>query len=226
MGLGRRYRCTPLNQVRSHWWTPLPPWNESSDLSSMPRAKGTRHCRPLQPCAWHSLWIRVGSRVGKKPRRTRFKRIKRSSKACGDGPSVLPIPSVGTDGSSAVIECVINVCHRPRLNTKAKINIITHLAICASNDWNRVYRIVVGNFVTASQTQRKWYAKIYREGVEGDYKLGAVRVFVRWGFSMLIFFVSLREYYYSNSDGGSARGGENASLRTAGYSSPVQRSDE
>lgn len=95
----------------------------------------------------------------------RFKRIKRSSKACaGDESSVPPTPSAGADGSSAV-ECVINVkncplCRRPRLNAKAEINIITHLAICASNNWNQVDKIVAGNFVTASQAQRKWYTKI------------------------------------------------------------------
>ena len=39
-------------------------------------------------------------------------------------------------------------------------------------------RIVVGNFVTASQAQRKWYTKVISMVSSGDYKLGAVCFFV------------------------------------------------
>jgi len=58
-------------------------------------------------------------------------------------------------------ERVINVknCplyHRPRLNSKAEVDIVTHLVVCARQDWNnKVDRIVVGNFVMASQAQSK-----------------------------------------------------------------------
>ncbi|KAF5378946.1 hypothetical protein D9757_008734 [Collybiopsis confluens] len=76
------------------------------------------------------------------------------------------------------LERVINVqtcplCHRPRLNSKAEVDIVTHLAICASQDWNKVDRIMVGNFVTASQAQRKWYTRIIGKMSSGNYKLGA-----------------------------------------------------
>ncbi|KAI0706958.1 phosphatidylserine decarboxylase-domain-containing protein [Earliella scabrosa] len=75
-------------------------------------------------------------------------------------------------------ERVINVkncplCHRPRLNSKAEVDIVTHLAVCASQDWARVDRIVVGNYVTASQAQRKWYTKVISKVSAGNYKLGA-----------------------------------------------------
>jgi phosphatidylserine decarboxylase len=75
-------------------------------------------------------------------------------------------------------ERVINVkhcplCHRPRLNSKAEVDIMTHLAICASHDWAKVDRIVVGNFVTPSQAQRKWYTKVITKVSSGNYKLGA-----------------------------------------------------
>ncbi|KAJ3761334.1 phosphatidylserine decarboxylase-domain-containing protein [Lentinula raphanica] len=78
----------------------------------------------------------------------------------------------------ALVERVINVqtcplCHRPRLNSKAEVDIVTHLAICASQDWNKVDRIMVGNFVTASQAQRKWYTRIIGKMSSGNYKLGA-----------------------------------------------------
>ena len=76
-------------------------------------------------------------------------------------------------------ERVINVkscplCHRPRMNAKAEVDIVTHLAVCASQDWARVDRIVVGNFVTASQAQRKWYTKVISKVSSGGYRLGAV----------------------------------------------------
>ena len=81
--------------------------------------------------------------------------------------------------SDETFERIINVkscplCHRPRINKRAEVDIITHLAVCASQDWGRVDRIVVNNFVTASQAQRKWYTKVISKVSSGNYKLGAV----------------------------------------------------
>lgn len=110
-----------------------------------------------------------------KAKKLRFQGVRRITKAkkenTGDSSS-----SVSDDS----IERVINVkncplCHRSRLNDKAEMDIITHLAICASQDWNKIDRIMVGNFVTASQAQRKWYTKVIGKLSAGDYKLGAVR---------------------------------------------------
>ncbi|QRV90019.1 phosphatidylserine decarboxylase family protein [Ceratobasidium sp. AG-Ba] len=84
-----------------------------------------------------------------------------------------------SSGSGASdVERVINIktcplCHRPRLKGKAEADIVTHLAVCASGDWARVDRIVVGNFVTASQAQRKWYTKMLGKVTAGEYQLGA-----------------------------------------------------
>ncbi|KAJ3850458.1 phosphatidylserine decarboxylase-domain-containing protein [Lentinula lateritia] len=99
-----------------------------------------------------------------------------SSSTSGTAP---PTPSAATNPNlDSAVERVINVqtcplCHRPRLNAKAEVDIVTHLAICASQDWNKVDRIVVGNFVTASQAQRKWYTRIIGKMSSGNYKLGA-----------------------------------------------------
>ncbi|KAF8591150.1 hypothetical protein K439DRAFT_1327876 [Ramaria rubella] len=76
------------------------------------------------------------------------------------------------------VERVINIkncplCRRPRLKSKAEADIVTHIALCASRDWGRVDRIVVGNFVTASQAQRKWYTKVITKVSSGAYQLGA-----------------------------------------------------
>jgi phosphatidylserine decarboxylase len=95
-------------------------------------------------------------------------------------------------GSEEARERVINIrncplCHRPRLSSKAEVDIVTHIALCASQDWGRMDKIVVGNFVTASQAQRKWYTKILGKLSSGDYKLGAVStsLLVQFGRLML-----------------------------------------
>jgi phosphatidylserine decarboxylase len=75
----------------------------------------------------------------------------------------------------------ISLCHRLKLNSKTEIDVVTHLVICASQDWKKVDRIVVGNFVMvsqAAQAQRKWYTKVISMVSSGDYKLGAVYFFV------------------------------------------------
>ena len=84
--------------------------------------------------------------------------------------------------SEPVVERVINIktcplCHRPRMNSKAELDIVTHLGVCASSDWNRVDRIVVGNYVTASQAQRKWYTNVISKVSSGAYQLGAVSLY-------------------------------------------------
>jgi phosphatidylserine decarboxylase len=75
-------------------------------------------------------------------------------------------------------ERVVNIkscplCHRPRLKKKSEADILTHLAVCASADWDRVDRIVVGNYVTASQAQRKFFSKVLTKVSAGAYSLGA-----------------------------------------------------
>jgi len=62
----------------------------------------------------------------------------------------------GSGGSEEARERVINIkncplCHRPRLSSKAEVDIVTHIALCASQDWGRMDKIVVGNFVTAAR---------------------------------------------------------------------------
>lgn len=68
-------------------------------------------------------------------------------------------------------ECPI--CHQPRLNKRSDVDIITHIATCASQDWRQVNNIVMAGFVTSSQAQRKWYSKVITKISYGGYKLGA-----------------------------------------------------
>ena len=83
-----------------------------------------------------------------------------------------------SEGGSRQVEQVIKLkscplCHMPRLNRRGEVDIITHLAVCASQDWRRVDSMVVRNFVTASQAHRKWYTKVLTKISQGSYALGA-----------------------------------------------------
>jgi phosphatidylserine decarboxylase len=115
-----------------------------------------------------------GAVVGGKGKKYRFRR-----KGKGKGKSGDQGKEKKDEVSEESVERVINVkncplCHRPRMNDKAEMDIVTHMAVCASQDWEKVDRIVVGNFVTANQAQRKWYTKIIGKVSSGDYRLGAV----------------------------------------------------
>ncbi|GAA5867646.1 hypothetical protein JCM3774_001544 [Rhodotorula dairenensis] len=84
----------------------------------------------------------------------------------------------GVDSPDSNIERVVNIkecplCRKPRLNKKGEVSIITHLGICASTDPTRVNRVLVSNFVTASQAQRKFLYKILGKVTKGQYALGA-----------------------------------------------------
>ena len=112
-----------------------------------------------------------------------FSEIGGSLSASASGTRQNSVSSSDAEDSSGssddVVERVINIkncplCHRPRLKSKAEADIVTHIALCASRDWGRVDRIVVGNFVTASQAQRKWYTKVITKVSSGAYQLGAV----------------------------------------------------
>ncbi len=82
------------------------------------------------------------------------------------------------DDDSAAVEHVVRLqscplCHMPRLRKKGEMDIITHLAVCASQDWRRVESLTVRNYVTATQAQRKWYTKVVNKISQGNYSLGA-----------------------------------------------------
>jgi phosphatidylserine decarboxylase len=90
-----------------------------------------------------------------------------------------PPSQAASYSNSTPRERVVNVhncpfCHRPRLDSKAAIDVVTHIALCASQDWTKVDRIMVGNFVTANEAERKWYVQAIMDIGAGEYKLGAV----------------------------------------------------
>lgn len=166
-----------------------------------------------------------GDAAAKKKRKIRFgKKTKKGVASSKAGSPDSESSSSASSGDS--VERVINVkscplCHRPRMNSKAEMDIITHLAVCASQDWSAVDKIVVGNFVTASQAQRKWYTKVLGKVSAGDYRLGAVSVVVSsvqgiWAHGGTP--VELCQYHRSESYDWTVGGREDASLRSPWHS--------
>lgn len=64
-------------------------------------------------------------------------------------------------------------CGQPRLNNKSEIDIVTHLATCASQDWARADLLSVNKFVSSNQARKRWYTKMMFKVTYGNYKLGA-----------------------------------------------------
>lgn len=50
-------------------------------------------------------------------------------------------------------ECPI--CHKPNLSNRGQMDIVTHVATCAANDWTTVDRFLMGNIGSEAQAQRK-----------------------------------------------------------------------
>ncbi len=167
------------------------------------------------------------SEVGRQ-KKLRFRRMKKKTASSrGTSPGTATGAGAAPASNEVPVERVINVkncplCHRPRLNAKAEMDIVTHLAVCASQDWSQVDRIVVGNFVTASQAQRKWYTNVLDRIYAGQYRLGAVSSFFSLERVGLITRTEFGEYYCSESDYGTTRRGKDASLREAWDSAVVQ----
>lgn len=50
-------------------------------------------------------------------------------------------------------ECPI--CHKTNLARKSQMDILTHVAVCAANDWTTVDRFLMGNFLTEAYATRQ-----------------------------------------------------------------------
>jgi hypothetical protein len=84
--------------------------------------------------------------------------------------------------------------------------------------------VMVSNFVTAVQAQRKWYTNVLSKVSAGNYKIGAVR-----GCGFIFSFpiattpcLEFCEYHRAKPDDRPARRRENASLCAAWHSTTVQ----
>ncbi|KAJ6452244.1 phosphatidylserine decarboxylase-domain-containing protein [Mycena sanguinolenta] len=144
--------------------------------ASTPSGLTTPLLAPPAPAAATATAGNATTAKKKRFRRPRYRKTQDSTITTAS--QIATVSQNGSPKSEESFERVINVkncplCHRPRLNAKAEVDIITHIAVCASQDWNIVDRIVVGNFVTASQAQRKFFTRMLGKISSGNYKLGA-----------------------------------------------------
>ncbi|KAK9377279.1 phosphatidylserine decarboxylase-domain-containing protein [Lipomyces chichibuensis] len=101
----------------------------------------------------------------------------RSNESLEDG-TATPIESYFQEIEERTEEHVITmrecpVCHQPRLDRRSEVDIITHLAMCASQDWKQVDLLNMNAYVTADQAKRKWVGNVTSKLGYGGYRLGA-----------------------------------------------------
>lgn len=82
------------------------------------------------------------------------------------------------EGSPPTTERVLNIkrcpfCRKPRLGKRSEVDIVTHLSICASQDWSSLNSLLVSSFVTSSQAHRKFFSRALNKLSNGRYALGA-----------------------------------------------------
>lgn len=94
--------------------------------------------------------------------------------------SSLSVSSSSSCSSSYLrFEKVVNItccpiCHQEQTNLQDELDMVTHMAVCASQDWTSLQNILSpGNFVTSSQANRKWFTKMIGKVQNGRYSLGA-----------------------------------------------------
>lgn len=62
-------------------------------------------------------------------------------------------------------------CNRPA--QKKGVDIITHVAICASKDWSIVNKILESSYVTPQAAAKRWFTKVFIKLTYGKYQLGS-----------------------------------------------------
>lgn len=65
------------------------------------------------------------------------------------------------------------VCCQKRFSKKADLDIVTHVAICASKDWSIVNKILTTSYATPQIASRRWYSKFLIKLTYGKYQLGS-----------------------------------------------------
>lgn len=70
----------------------------------------------------------------------------------------IPVNESPVERVIKIKECPL--CHQPRLDRRTEIDIVTHLATCASQGWRQVDMLTMSAYVTADQAKRKWVGKV------------------------------------------------------------------
>lgn len=64
------------------------------------------------------------------------------------------------------------ICCKRRFSKKEDLDIVTHVAICASKDWSIVNKILTTSYATPQIASRRWYSKVLIKLTYGKYRLG------------------------------------------------------
>ncbi|KAF9997789.1 hypothetical protein BGZ65_006645 [Modicella reniformis] len=64
------------------------------------------------------------------------------------------------------------ICREPSLGSKLETDVITHIAVCSGNDGFNLDKLILGNFVTEANAQRKWITKVVQTLGYGRYVIG------------------------------------------------------
>ncbi|KAF9949267.1 hypothetical protein BGZ65_007452 [Modicella reniformis] len=68
-----------------------------------------------------------------------------------------------TDTSEHIIRIsTCPICQDPSLGQKSETDVITHIAVCSGNDGFNLDKLIMGNFVTEENAQRKWITKFVK----------------------------------------------------------------
>ncbi|KAF9141261.1 hypothetical protein BG015_001352 [Linnemannia schmuckeri] len=76
------------------------------------------------------------------------------------------------DGEHLIRISTCPICHDPSLGTKLETDIITHIAVCSGNDGFNLDKLILGDFVTEANAQRKWITKVVKSLGYGRYVVG------------------------------------------------------
>ncbi|KAK3812731.1 MAG: phosphatidylserine decarboxylase-domain-containing protein [Linnemannia elongata] len=77
-----------------------------------------------------------------------------------------------SDGEHLIRISTCPICHDPSLGTKLETDIITHIAVCSGNDGFNLDKLILGDFVTEANAQRKWITKVVKSLGYGRYVVG------------------------------------------------------
>ncbi|EEB07794.1 phosphatidylserine decarboxylase Psd3 [Schizosaccharomyces japonicus yFS275] len=65
------------------------------------------------------------------------------------------------------------LCQKISFAKMSQSKAIIHMTTCATHDWKRIDRIMMADYVTSSQAQKRWFSKVFNKVVYGNYRIGA-----------------------------------------------------
>ncbi|KAG0302335.1 hypothetical protein BGZ98_007603 [Dissophora globulifera] len=77
-----------------------------------------------------------------------------------------------TEGEHIIRISTCPICHDSCVSHKRETDVITHIALCSGNDDFNLDKLILGDFVTEANAQRKWITKVVKSLGYGRYVVG------------------------------------------------------